>query len=188
MIDKHFYNTVFSNSIRYNAPYKDAPDYRLGVWPDVVSRLEKEKVLELGCGTGQFAELLKDTGVCESYTGIDYSDVAIKKADKLGDGYKFLCEDINEYCFDFDFTVVIALEFLEHVEDDLMIIKKLPSGTRIIFSVPSFSAPQHYRCFEKMENVIQRYSELINMTYGRTFGKKHKIYLCDGIINGSHTI
>jgi len=180
MIDKNFYNTVFSKSIRYNVPYKDSPDYRLGVWPDVVSRLKDERVLELGCGTGQFAEMIKDSGVCESYLGIDYSDVAIEKADKLGDGYKFICCDIEDRNYVGDYTVVIILETLEHIDGDSKLIESLPEGMRVIFSVPSFPAPQHFRCFDTINDVISRYDKLINIKYSRIFGGKHRIYLCDG--------
>jgi hypothetical protein len=54
--------------------------------------------------------------------------------------------------------MVVCLEMLEHIEDDLSIIKRIPSGTWILFSVPSYDYKSHVRHFASMGEVYKRYN------------------------------
>ncbi len=117
----------------------------------------KDKILELGCGPGQFAHMLKDRGF-KNYTGIDFSRVAINQARKRVPDWDFRNENIYDYKVTKEFDVVVALEVLEHIQSDLMVLKKMPQGKKFVFSVPSFNSKNHVRHFQKAEEVRSRYS------------------------------
>jgi SAM-dependent methyltransferase len=79
-------------------------------------------VLEIGCGTGRLAALLRNAG-CRSYLGIDHSDVAIKAA-RLRHGAR---SSAAEFDFDvrpatairdIDFDIVVSLGVLDWLRDE----------------------------------------------------------------------
>ena len=97
-------------------------------------------VLELGCGVGVFAQMLKAKYASVSYFGIDISQVAIDELKKVGlDG---VAQSIPPIKVADKPDVVIGLEFLEHLDDEprLQTIKevsKLIGDTgKAIFSLP----------------------------------------------------
>jgi hypothetical protein len=49
---------------------------------------------------------------------------------------------------------------LEHV-DDIAVMERLPSGSDVIFSVPSFPDPAHIRTYT-MESMLDRFREYID--------------------------
>lgn len=103
--------------------------------------LKKEsKILDMGCGTGIIMKKFQNLGF--NICGIDKSSDAIsfcKKRGlnnvKLGDGNNIPFE--NE-----KFDIVIALDILEHVDDDSLVLKEmnrvLKKGGKLIISVPAF--------------------------------------------------
>lgn len=62
-----------------------------------------------------------------------------------------------------DFRRFVALEFLEHVEDDLGVIEAVPKGALMVFSVPTYDAAGHVRCFASPEEVVDRYGKLLEL-------------------------
>lgn len=174
-LEKDFYNKVFTNSKRYNCSYQESPDYRIGMWPIVMEFIKNgSRILELGCGTGQLAEMIKDNKEVE-YLGVDFSEVAIKKARERVPEYEFKCYDLREdlsFIETYNPDLVLAFEFFEHIENDLRVINAVSCD--ILFSVPSFPAKQHTRCFNTIDEVLQRY----NAKHIKTFGSTHRIYLC----------
>jgi len=55
---------------------------------------------------------------------------------------------------------VICSEFLEHVEDDIEVLKKIRSGARFYGSVPNFPFESHVRHFNNKADVEDRYGFL----------------------------
>ena len=96
---------------------------------------EKDNVLDIGCGNGLLAYFSK----YKKYTGLDFSTVAIEQAKNLqlkNTDFKcvdFFLIDFNEIKYD----TVIMTEVLEHIEDDIMLIKKVKKNKTIILSVPN---------------------------------------------------
>jgi SAM-dependent methyltransferase len=97
-------------------------------------------LLDVGCGTGGFASLLKDD--C-NVIGIDTSDIALDYAKKRG-----LKNLHNCYLNQFDkskygkINVITMLDVIEHIEDDYSVVKDayqiLDSGSYMIASVPAY--------------------------------------------------
>ncbi len=152
------YNAGYRKNAGYHCHYTKSKYLRF--WSHILDSgwlRPEDKVLELGCGTGQFAHMLKDRGFT-NYVGIDFSEEAINQASKRVPDYDFRCENIYDYEVAEDFDVVVALEVLEHIQGDLKVLRKMPQGKRFVFSVPNFNTSKHVRHFGKAEGVEKRYS------------------------------
>jgi ubiquinone/menaquinone biosynthesis C-methylase UbiE len=97
------------------------------------------KILDVGCGTG---ELMIDLGGKYNIYGMDFSSVAIDFCKRRGIN-NIRVGDITEIPFeDKTFDCVLALDILEHVENDRLAIcelnRVLRSGGKAIIFVPAF--------------------------------------------------
>jgi glycosyltransferase involved in cell wall biosynthesis len=114
-------------------------------------------VLDIGCGPGKLAPFVKN------YSGFDFSEEAVKIAANpnvwVGSAYDKANFNGAEY--------YICTEVLEHL-DDFKVIGNIPSGKKVIFSVPSFDDESHIRTFN--EAVIKiRYGALFDFKRIRRF-------------------
>ncbi|MFA5511991.1 MAG: class I SAM-dependent methyltransferase [Candidatus Kapaibacterium sp.] len=97
-------------------------------------------MLDVGCGTGGFATLLKDD--C-NVIGIDTSDTALSYSRKRGINNLHNCL-LNEFDSSMYGTInaITMLDVIEHIEDDKSVVKDaydlLPSGGIMIASVPAY--------------------------------------------------
>jgi len=101
-------------------------------------------VLDIGCGQGSLSQYIRN------YSGFDM----IKNPYQIGDIYT---HDFGDY------DVYVLLEVLEHLIRDIDVVKRIPVGKAMVFSVPSFDCPSHVRMFT--EQVVRwRYKDLIKFT------------------------
>jgi len=148
----------------YNVHYTNSSSYfSWAVIADRILRSGCKSVLDIGCGPGQFASLLYDKGIKE-YTGIDFSPVSIQKASDRCPFYKFVLADLaaSDIMEKIAPSCVTALEVLEHIENDIVLLQKIPSATLFLGTVPNFPYPSHVRHFQNMEEVSQRYEALFS--------------------------
>lgn len=96
----------------------------------------KKHVLELGCGCGLGTYLY--SLVAKSIVGVDYDSVALAYAnsypwnpEKVTLKHMNLTEEVPEEHFD----VVVATEFLEHIDDPGTLLAKLNTD-KLVFSLP----------------------------------------------------
>lgn len=148
-----YYNKLFTASAdmsRYEAIQKK------------VGELAEGCVLDIGCGTGELAKYIVD------YHGFDISTKAVEIANNddvfVGDAY-----DKDNYG---DFDTYIMTEVLEHI-DDYRVLRNIPTGKRVIFSVPSFPDPSHIRTFTE-EIMRIRYKHFIEVDEIIRFNWKDK--------------
>jgi trans-aconitate methyltransferase len=122
-------------------------------------------VVELGCGSGRLAMLLVD--VAWAYIGLDFSKAMIEQArrdasrkfDLMG---HFVVADLRtNYIPDAD--IYIATEVLEHLDDDLALLARLPSESTVILTVPSFDSESHVRTFPNPGDAVARYEGLLDI-------------------------
>lgn len=134
----------------------------------ILKQLRKKNIsniLEVGCGTGAFAHYL----ICENpviqYKGFDFSKVAIEKAIKrTGSKELFYYGDAtNAHSYNDGYDAIVCTEVLEHVEDDLLVIKNWKQNAYCFCSVPNFDSDYHVRFFTSKEDVYKRYKELIDI-------------------------
>ena len=170
-----YYDKIYATSAAYAQPYQQSRYWPL--WHQIIGFLEKKAfeigrkldVLEVGCGTGQLAEAMKDSLLVRQYAGFDFSNQAVVMASKRfgpgpHEGYMFFKADAlthfpystNEY------DVVVATEVFEHIERDQAILKMIPSGKLVIITVPDFDDPAHVRHFKTEAEVLKRYTEQID--------------------------
>ena len=153
-------------------------------------------VVELGCGIGEFAELLfyadKEVldktghGFVKGYTGYDVSGVAIENAKKLklDTRFKFIQKDIVKEPIDTPpGAVYVSFQTLEHLplpDGDRRLIAKIPSGARFMFSVPLNSLGKyHLRLYKGIADTQRMYADLLTVRDGLHFKDKHKRILVD---------
>ncbi len=161
-----YYDSLYSDTPSYGRKYWESKYY--AVWlviADRISRSGLRVVVDVGCGPGQFAGLLRDKGI-HAYTGIDFSQYAIEIARNVCPEYTFVAVDITSENslqeVESSYDCVLMLEFLEHIESDVEVLARVVSGTRLLLTVPSFPDPAHVRYFDSAAAVKERYSPLLS--------------------------
>lgn len=157
-------------------------------WTVIVDRMLRagiHSVLDIGCGTGQFAALLRDKGFTR-YLGFDFSQERIQVAKSLCSGYQFaVANALDTEVYDsFEYEAVACLEFLEHIHDDLGVISRIRPGVAFYGSVPDFSSASHVRHFASQEEVSERYSRFFRDFRVDAFpvgGGGNTFYLFEGV-------
>lgn len=181
-----YYDFVYSKRRarkRYQCHYKKSIQF--GIWRIAMSyikslKLTNPKILEVACGTGQFAHYLQDEKFT-NYVGFDFSKTALRQA-RGKSKQKLLYDNArNKSLYTDDIDIIIAIEFLEHVNDDLEIINLFPSRSNVIFSVPIGGGSSHVRRFENEEAINDRYKDDIDITQIRRYGDDHIWFVCKGV-------
>lgn len=159
MKDKEYYNKIYRESEEYKKPYSDFLYYN--IYKIALGFLNiKDHILELGCGAGQFSDMLEDN-LYRNYTGVDISDEAIRQANKKT-LLKYEVKDIMTDDLNYDYNTVVAFEFIEHIEYK-KIFKKLIIGSKIIFSVPNFANEDHLYTWQNEAEIIDSFKKYINI-------------------------
>ncbi len=146
-----------------------------------------DRVMDLGCGSGETSGFLKEKGrfkwVCGVEGSFEAAAVARKRLDQVLEG------DIEKIEFPFDpnsFDIILALDILEHLVDPWTTIKKLHGllkpGGRLIVSVPNV---RHYSVIIPLLFLGDwRYAQegLLDSTHIRFFTRRtaKKIFLAQG--------
>lgn len=115
-----------------NDPYRDELPLReyMEKWDgskfiDSMHLSGKEKVLEIGVGTGRVAS--KVIPLCASFDGIDISPKTIERAKDNLSAYKnihLICADFINFYFDKTYDVIYSTLTLQHFEDKQAFISK----------------------------------------------------------------
>lgn len=185
-----YYDSVYNSSEKYSENPCDS--IYISTWRKVADLLEAKSrkktlfCLDIGCGPGQFAEYLCQRLPNLRYVGVDTSSAAILQAKERAPGASFMCNALCDLPLSLlhETDTFLALEVLEHIVDDLDLIKSLPVGKEMIFSVPNFDSFGHVRFFASASRVYTRYSPLfLDLNVEPVFlGKGNPIiYICHGI-------
>lgn len=181
-----WYDESFENNEHWRQHYTQSRYYPLwAVISDRITRSGAKSVLDVGCGSGQLASLLRDKGLSH-YLGFDFSPSRIEWAKNICPEFDFLVADALETSLFHThyYDAVVSTEFLEHVERDIEIIEKVSAGSLFYASVPNFPYKSHVRHFESTEQIHQRYSEYFERFRVDVFptGKQGRVfYVLEGI-------
>jgi 2-polyprenyl-3-methyl-5-hydroxy-6-metoxy-1,4-benzoquinol methylase len=154
-----YYDETFKLKKQLKIHYTKAFHYPLwAVVADRVRQLQTQSVLDMGCGPGQMASLFWDIGI-PRYLGLDFSASQIDYARKICPEYQFVVADAfaTNLIEDHPYDTFLATEFLEHIEDDVEIVKRIRPGAHVVISVPNFPHPAHVRWFNCIQEVADRY-------------------------------
>ena len=151
----------------FSLHYKNSCYYPL--FKHVLKFVIKKKpkgILEVGCGSGALAHLLLDNAI-HNYKGFDFSQEAVAQAyERTGHQHLFFQGDAtqpNSYNIDMYYDTIICTEVLEHVPDDISVIKNWENQRAFIASVPNFDSDYHERFFTTPQEVCERYSPYLNI-------------------------
>lgn len=115
----------------------DVEDDRLIIYEQldgILSGIEFNTIMEIGCGTGIGGKYLKDKYQCH-YTGTDFSDIAVKKAAQYLDETYLL--DARTQLPATRYDVIIIAETLEHLEKPFAVIDRcLDYCKHLVLSLP----------------------------------------------------
>lgn len=173
----------------YDDGYRENPNYRLDpdhapwsqLWYWILGRIGEELILDLGCGAGHLAELLqRRSHPPHLYLGVDFSEQALIQARQRAPGYRFILDELpfaSERAHRMSYPVVVFSEVLEHIEEDRTSINKLPDGTRILATVPTFDSSGHVRHFLTMGSVCNRYEPLVEFI---SIGQVGRVFVWEG--------
>ncbi|MDQ2982448.1 MAG: methyltransferase domain-containing protein [Actinomycetota bacterium] len=183
-----WYDSAYDKATDYWEPYYKSEYFP--IWAVMADRLVTagaRRILDIGCGPGQFAAYLSELGM--SVTGIDFSPKAIELARQAAPAAEFHVGDIMDKQWYADpYDAYVCTEVLEHVERDGELIASWTSGVRCLCTVPDFPWESHVRHFESEADVSARYAEFFRSLSTSTFKKagsvRHPVlqhFLFDGI-------
>jgi len=160
------------------------------IWTVIADRIVTSGVkfiLEIGCGPGQLACLLRDKG-CRGYHGFDFSPKRIERAKRICPDFAFSLQDAfqTDLFTSLHYDAVICTEFLEHIEQDIEVLKKIKSGTVFYGTVPNFPFVSHVRYFRSEDEVVSRYRSCFSELRVDAFladGAGKTFYLLEGTIS-----
>jgi SAM-dependent methyltransferase len=161
-----WYDRNFAFSKGLHAHYTESQYYHLwAIIAHLIARAGVCSVLDIGCGPGQLAFLLKNRGLT-SYCGIDFSPKRIEWAKSQCPGFIFVVADAlkTDLLETFNYDTVVCTEFLEHVDRDTEVIARIRPGARFYATLPNFPFISHVRFFKSATEVYDRYA-----TYFREF-------------------
>lgn len=169
----------------YDARFAD-PDSRyhwkperlpyLHLWNLAISYMQEgDDVIDIGCGPGHLAELATRTMKIR-YRGYDFSEQALQMARKRAPSGTFFCWDATKDPVPPPLrsrTVYVSTEFLEHVTDDLGILRQIPTGALVLLTAPARDDPGHVRFFKTIAEVEERYAEVLDLVEVQRYEATH---------------
>lgn len=174
--DSKYYDEIYLKSEEYKKKYSNSVYYEL--WKQVIKLIPTGvHITEIGCGTGQFADFLCGSGF-RGYVGFDFSKEAISLTKRLGIekyGFQFFVQDCTKMLIQGDF--ILCLETFEHTKD-FKIIENIGLGKEIVFTVPDFNDPSHVRYFHSINEVVDRYKNVIKFSHVQKFDRW---FICKGV-------
>ena len=182
-----WYDHAFESTEEYHKHYTKSVYYPL--WTVIlyqISEVSPKQILDIGCGPGQLAEAIFDHFPSISYFGFDFSASAIAMARRNVPSYHFEVADAlhTDLYTTAGADMMICTEVLEHIDEDMAIIERLPCGVSFVASVPNFDSDSHIRFFRDQDEVEDRYGtyfdpfRVITLRYNDTSGR---FFLFSGI-------
>lgn len=121
-------------------------------------------VVDLGCGTGRFLKQLLRNEHYGKLHGVDFSKSALQVAADYVREATFQQLDLMDWQPDPQrrgATSYVCLETLEHLDDELELVRRIPPGHQLVFSVPNYWSETHARWFVGPGEVWEQYGHLL---------------------------
>ena len=159
----------------YDLPYQHSGYFPLfKAVADALADRPTASILEVGCGTGGFAQLWTDRHAGARIRGFDFSPVAVQRAQRRTAAARFFVGDARDPAnYDEPHDALVCTEVLEHIEEDLAVVQQWRPGTFCVCSVPNFPAENHVRHFVDEAQVLQRYGAFFDAVHIRRVKKPY---------------
>jgi SAM-dependent methyltransferase len=183
-----WYDAAYRAIDSYTAPYWQSHYYFLwSVLADRVRTAGARRIVDIGCGPGQFASCLFSLTEIEAYTGLDFSAQAVAMARRVCAQGRFVVGDATTTTIhqDTPHDIVICTEVLEHVPADHAVVARFKAGVRCLCTVPNFDYDSHVRFFTSTAQVEERYGRFFDRldVWPLRANELNTYYLLDGIRN-----
>lgn len=130
-------------------------------------------VLEVGCGSGTLGRMVMGSGF--AYRGFDYARTGVEKALRKNPDAKFFWGDATtDTPYNEPYDAILCCEVLEHITNDLDVVRRWRPGSPIVCSVPNFDYESHVRHFRDESEVRRRYGHLISIDSIRRIPKSQR--------------
>lgn len=141
----------------------------------MTAMIPKEKIIDIGAGTGYFSRKLLEETECQEAVCVDIGYQKESKENYLDKNISFTKSLSNQ-----DFQLALLMDVLEHVDDDVGLLQsyvdQAPKGTYFFITVPAFSFVwsehddflEHKRRYElaQIESVAEKAGlEVVNSCY-----------------------
>lgn len=164
-------------------PLEESP--WLPVYERIAAGIEpNEDVVDLGCGTGRFIELLYRRNHYGPIIGVDWSMAALAEAERYAHPrHREAVEpqwDLRDLAdwepnpYRAGNTIYVCTEVLEHLEDDVGLVRRIPPGHRFMFSVPNYHSASHLRTFPGLGGIWDRYARYLTFQSWQMVGTERK--------------
>lgn len=136
------------------------------------------RILEFACAGGFLAKLLLDrVPTIERYYCTNFSVRLVEYCRSQLSGYPqcsvglvnadvAVSDDMAQANLE-QYDTFLTTSF-EHIEHDLELIRALPSGRCFVFGVAGFDDPEHFRVFENVGQIRQRYEAVLTIEHIET--------------------
>lgn len=94
--------------------YAEAAKIFLGVCRREHIDFQNARVLEIGCGSGFYTQILYDLGV-KKYLGVDITDVLFPELQNKFPQFEFSRKDITSDKIEGDFDLIVMIDVIEHI-------------------------------------------------------------------------
>ena len=155
--------------LRFDLAYLFRPPWDTGISPpELIAFIASQppgRALDLGCGTGQLAQLMIELGK-NFILGIDFSPVAIDYAKQLINNGNFVIADLYKpetYENLPEYDCIVMSEVMEHLENDITVLNFILPETHLIFTVPNYITDSHVRGFRSEQEVHDRYDKYVEI-------------------------
>ena len=130
--DADWYDQSLLEQEHYRVHYTKSNYYFWCVIADRIMRDGVRSILDIGCGPGQVACLLRDRGVGR-YHGVDFSEKRAAQARLVCPEYTFSVEDVlkTDTVNTLDYDAALLMEVLEHLEKDVELLMRIPPGRNV---------------------------------------------------------
>jgi ubiquinone/menaquinone biosynthesis C-methylase UbiE len=186
--DAQWYDAAYRAINSYAVPYWESHYYFLwSVMADRIRRSQARRVLDIGCGPGQFGACLYGLTEIDAYTGLDFSAQAVAMAQKVCPQGRFVVGDATRTTIhdDTPHDLVTCTEVLEHVLADHEVLARFRAGVRCLCTVPNFPYDSHVRHFSSAAQVVDRYGPFFDQldVWPLRGSRVNVYYLLDGVRN-----
>lgn len=165
--NKEWYDNIYqwNRDNKGEATLKPQKSMYIDIWTRAIHVLNNNDfIADFGCGAGQFAELLIQSDKNFIY-GVDFSSTAVNMAKERLPEETFIEGNLldKKMFILYPYNAAILFEVLEHINDDLKVLGNIPKYTKCICSVPNFPYKSHVRHFTSIDQIKNRYGDLLDI-------------------------